>query len=133
MRKRSTEYSVSFNVWTVQGSWFWSLAYPRHEGGAIGAAASQSEAIQEARAAAKQLALADGEHGIHWRLTAPAGLTHQIRKDSRSRINYEVDRIAPDSECSQLARALSMTRPAIGDFYHRQVALRQYVTQVVHN
>jgi len=46
---------MSFNLWTVQGTWFWSLVYPDRHGGAIGAAASEAEALGEAQAAIKRL------------------------------------------------------------------------------
>jgi len=55
MRTRKTECAMSFNLWTVQGTWFWSLVYPDRHGGAIGAAASEAEAVGEAQAAIKRL------------------------------------------------------------------------------
>ena len=37
-----------FEVWTAQQTWFWSLVNPHRNGGAIGAAASEAEAVREA-------------------------------------------------------------------------------------
>ncbi len=51
MRVRRVESGVGFNVWTVQGTWFWLLVYPDRHGGAIGAAATEVEAVREACAA----------------------------------------------------------------------------------
>src|SRR5215469_12914863 len=55
MRTRKIECAMSFHLWTVQGTWFWSLVYPDRHGGAIGAAASEAEALGEAQAAIKRL------------------------------------------------------------------------------
>ncbi len=37
-----------FEVWTAQQTWFWCLVDPHRNGGAIGAAASEVEAVREA-------------------------------------------------------------------------------------
>jgi hypothetical protein len=37
-----------FDVWNVQGTWFWLLIYPHRGGGAIGVAPTKTEAIREA-------------------------------------------------------------------------------------
>jgi hypothetical protein len=37
-----------FEVWTAQQTWFWCLVNPHRNGGAIGAAASEAEAVREA-------------------------------------------------------------------------------------
>jgi hypothetical protein len=47
---RRIESAVGVNLWTVQGIWFWSLIFRDRHGGAIGAAASEAEAMAEARA-----------------------------------------------------------------------------------
>jgi hypothetical protein len=39
-----------FELWTSQGAWFWRLQEPRDTGGVIGAAGSEAEATEEARA-----------------------------------------------------------------------------------
>ena len=55
MRMRKPECTVSFNLWTVQGTWFWSLVYSARHGGVIGAAASMAEALGEAQAVIERL------------------------------------------------------------------------------
>ena len=49
MRIGKDDAGLGFNLWTVQGTWFWSLVYPDRHGGAIGAAATEAEAVDEAR------------------------------------------------------------------------------------
>lgn len=49
MRIGKDDAGLGFNLWTVQGAWFWSLVYPDRHGGAIGAAATEAEAVDEAR------------------------------------------------------------------------------------
>jgi hypothetical protein len=39
---------IDFEVWEGQQSWFWFVIDPHHEGGAIGAAASETEAVRDA-------------------------------------------------------------------------------------
>src|SRR5437016_4510005 len=101
MRKQKIECAVSFNLWNVHGSWFWCLVCPRQEGGAIGAAPSEPQAVEEARAAIKQLVQLDPEHGTPLRLCAKSGLTEQVQnsKDSQSRIRSKLDQRARRSEC----------------------------------
>jgi hypothetical protein len=57
MRGRKRDSGVGFNLWNVQGAWFWSLVYPDTHSGAIGAATSEAEAVGEARAAIERLPL----------------------------------------------------------------------------
>jgi len=45
MRTPRNDCPMRFNVWNVHGTWFWSLVYPDQHGGAIGAAASEPEAV----------------------------------------------------------------------------------------
>jgi hypothetical protein len=136
MRKQKIECAVRFNLWNVHGSWFWCLVYPRQEGGAIGVAPSEPQAVEEARAAIRQVAQLDSEHGMPLRLSAKTGLTEQIQysKDSQSRIRSKLDQRARHSECFR-PRARRLTRPGIADVYKNlwEVALRQYVTQVAHS
>lgn len=40
---------AGFEVWNDQQSWFWMVVDPRRKRGAIGAAASEAEALREAR------------------------------------------------------------------------------------
>jgi hypothetical protein len=49
-RLRNSRYhlGIGFDVWTDQQSWFWFVANPHWNGGAIGAAASEAEAVHEA-------------------------------------------------------------------------------------
>jgi hypothetical protein len=42
--------AARFNLWSSQRTWFWSLIYPDREGGAIGAATSEAEALDDAYA-----------------------------------------------------------------------------------
>jgi len=48
MRKRSY-MGTTFEVWSGERTWFWLVPNPYRDGGVIGTAASESEAIEEAR------------------------------------------------------------------------------------
>lgn len=43
--------TARFNLWNSQGTWFWSLVYSDLKGGAIGAATTEAEALDDAHAA----------------------------------------------------------------------------------
>ena len=59
-RRTKAVYSgVSFSVWKGQGAWFWSLVRPCDEGGTIGAAGTEAEAIREAQVAIEQSGVRD--------------------------------------------------------------------------
>jgi hypothetical protein len=47
MRDRSY-LGNSFEVWNSQRTWFWCVADPHHNGGTIGAAPTEVEAVREA-------------------------------------------------------------------------------------
>ena len=48
MRKRKDYLGAGFEVWASQRTWFWRLVHADRSGGAIGAAATEAEAIREA-------------------------------------------------------------------------------------
>ena len=46
---RSHGSPVTFEVWNCQGTWFWYVVNRQCNGGTIGAAATETEAVREAR------------------------------------------------------------------------------------
>jgi hypothetical protein len=46
---------TGFEVWTVQRTWFWSVENPDRNGGSVGAAATEAEAIHEARLSIEEI------------------------------------------------------------------------------
>ena len=54
MRSRS-HLGIGFELWSNQRVWFWSVINPRCNGGTIGAATTESEAVREACAAIEEL------------------------------------------------------------------------------
>jgi hypothetical protein len=65
MRISKHHLGVGFEVWDGQQSWFWLVGNPYREGGTIGAAATESEAVREARLSIEEIsdsiALSDWE------------------------------------------------------------------------
>jgi hypothetical protein len=55
MRIRRDHLGADFEVWTGGQSWFWCLLNPRRDGGAIGAAATEADAIREASVAIEEM------------------------------------------------------------------------------
>jgi hypothetical protein len=54
MHSRS-HLGIGFELWSNQRVWFWSVVNPRGNGGAIGAATTEAEAMREACAAIEEL------------------------------------------------------------------------------
>jgi hypothetical protein len=50
MVTRKHHFDISFKVWRQQRTWFWFVASQRGDGGTIGTAATEAEAIGSARA-----------------------------------------------------------------------------------
>jgi hypothetical protein len=46
---------IGFKVWEERQCWFWLLVSPHSDGGTIGAAATEAEAIHEARSLIEDL------------------------------------------------------------------------------
>ena len=51
-----THLGTRFEVWTGQQSWFWRLSDPARNGGSVGAAATEADAIREACIAIEEMA-----------------------------------------------------------------------------
>lgn len=130
MRTRRTEYA-SFNVWTVHGTWFWSLVYPDRDGGAIGAAASRAEAVGEAQSAIERLPQLGGDTGTP--LNGPT-LTRTVQnsKDSPFHAGCKIDSANGDFSSSIASRSRSSKVPAVGESYNNlwQFTLQQYAARV---
>jgi hypothetical protein len=46
---------IGFKIWEHRQSWFWLVVSPHSNGGTIGAAASEAEAIRDARSTIEYL------------------------------------------------------------------------------
>ncbi len=55
MRIRRDHLGAGFEVWAGGQSWFWCLLNQRRNGGAIGAAATEADAIREASVAIEEM------------------------------------------------------------------------------
>jgi hypothetical protein len=51
---------ITVEVWTRQGTWFWYVADPHGNGGTIGAVATETEAIREARLSIEEMSARAG-------------------------------------------------------------------------
>jgi hypothetical protein len=131
MRTRRTEYA-RFNVWTARGTWFWSLVYPDRDGGAIGVAASRTEAVGEAQSAIEQLPQL--RCGTGTSLDSPT-LTRAVQnsKDSPVYDDCDIDSANGVFSCSRASRKLSSKTSAVGESYNNlwQFTLQQYAARVV--
>ncbi len=50
-----THCGIGFQVWNGPQTWFWFVVNPNRDGGAIGAAASEADAMREARLSIEEL------------------------------------------------------------------------------
>ena len=134
MAMRRIECAVSFNVWNGHGSWFWSLVYPGRHGGAIGAAASEAEAVGEAQDAIERLSQlhADNEKALEAACVAKRACGVETSKSSHSDIVCNVDSASDALPCSQAARKQgSSMRTDCGSYKNFwQFSLHQYAERV---
>jgi hypothetical protein len=55
MHSRRNHLGRGFAVWTGELTWFWRVFNQHHNGGAVGAAATEAEAVGEACAAIEEM------------------------------------------------------------------------------
>jgi hypothetical protein len=53
-----THWGICFQVWNGPQTWFWFVVNPHRDGGAIGAAASEADAMREARLSIEEISAA---------------------------------------------------------------------------
>jgi hypothetical protein len=125
---------VSFNVWSVRGTWFWSLFYPDRHGGAIGAAASEAEAVWEAQAAIERLAQLRDESGIAETHCDDSRVAARLRnsKDSQFPAGLQVDNASSDFSRVRASRTQNSQMRTIGESYNKlwRLTLLQYAARV---
>jgi len=61
MRSNRDHMGTGFDVWSGQANWFWFVVNPRRHGGAIGSAATEADAVREARAAIEEMTMLGSE------------------------------------------------------------------------
>ncbi|MGA6974256.1 MAG: hypothetical protein WBY93_21690 [Candidatus Binatus sp.] len=54
MRISKHHMGIGFEVWDGQRTWFWFVSDPHREGGTIGAAPTELEAVREARSSIEE-------------------------------------------------------------------------------
>jgi hypothetical protein len=64
MRIRRDHLGTGFEVWTGGQSWFWCLLNPHRNRGAIGAAATEADAIREAFVAIEEMSAQEREDAL---------------------------------------------------------------------
>ena len=60
-RARFPQSPDAFDVWTSQGTWFWYVSDQQRNGGTIGAATTETEAIREARSSIEEMSARAGQ------------------------------------------------------------------------
>jgi len=60
---RKHQFDIGFKVWRRQRTWFWFVASPYVDGGTIGTAASEAEAVRAARASVEAVFNGGLAHG----------------------------------------------------------------------
>ena len=72
MHSRRDHLGCGFKVWTGGQTWFWCLLNPCRDGGVIGAAATEADAVREAFAAIEEMSAQ--RHDCTPALRLPAGV-----------------------------------------------------------
>lgn len=134
MQMPRTEGVVSFKVWTSHRTWFWSLIYPDREGGAIGAATSEAEALHEAHAAIERLPQLRDTTGIFFAPCEDSKFSRrcQSSKDSQFHNRRKMEAANGQFECSRAAGKRRAKVSALGASYRNlwQLMLQRYAARV---
>jgi len=88
-------WALALKVWTGGQSWFWCLLNPRRDGGAIGAAATEADAIREAFVAIEEMSARQREDAPAVRFPAGRFFTPVIARETYREIwTDRLDRVA---------------------------------------
>lgn len=71
---------MSFDAWTNQQTWFWSVVNPNRNGGTIGAAATEVDAVREACMSIDETSAERRGCAAVWRATAGTASTAALRQ-----------------------------------------------------
>jgi hypothetical protein len=77
---------IRFEVWTSEWSWFWRAFNSHNSGGAVGAAATQADAVREACVAIEEMSAQDAESAPSLPLATGRGFAPVIAREVRSEI-----------------------------------------------
>ncbi|MGA8058210.1 MAG: hypothetical protein WB999_08200 [Candidatus Binataceae bacterium] len=95
MRSRRDHLGTGFEVWTGGQSWFWCLLNPRRDGGAIGAAATEADAVREAFVAIEEMSTQHREDSPALHLPACRFFTSLIAREAHRELWISrLDRVA---------------------------------------
>lgn len=95
MHTRRDHLGTGFEVWTGGQSWFWCLLNPRRAGGAIGAAATEADAVREAFVAIEEMSAQHREDAPALRLPSGRVFTSVIAREAHREIwTSRLDRVA---------------------------------------
>jgi len=129
-----TDLAVCFNVWTSHRTWFWSLIYPDRQGGAIGAAASEAEALNEANAAIERLPQPGNVDVTYSRRSGDSKLIQKcdILKNSQCHISGRREAANDELACSRAGQKGRAKLLPLGAGYSNlwQLTLQQYAARV---
>ncbi|MGH7913601.1 MAG: hypothetical protein ACREPW_02980 [Candidatus Binataceae bacterium] len=94
MHTRRDHLGTGFEVWTGGQSWFWCLLNPRRAGGAIGAAATEADAVREAFVAIEEMSAQHREDAPALRLPPCRFFKPLITRETYCEIwNRRLDRV----------------------------------------
>jgi hypothetical protein len=82
MRNQINYLGISFELWSRQRTWFWSLVDPCRDGATIGAATTKAEAVHEARLTIEEKSAR----------CAPSAAASRLARDSQSMSRFRQSR-----------------------------------------
>lgn len=107
MRNQRDYLGAGFEVWPSQRGWFWRLLRPDRDGGTIGVAGSEAEAIREARLSIEEIS---GRRGV----TAGCDIMAEVSAPRfLRRVSIPLGSIRWGDSPSNLGRYLVRARDAI--------------------
>jgi len=95
MHSRRDYLGTGFAVWTGELTWFWRVFNSHHSGGAVGAAASEADAIREACIAIEEMSASSSADAPSLRSTINPSFDSVIARQAwREGWSRRLDRVA---------------------------------------
>jgi hypothetical protein len=95
MHNRRDHLGTRFEVRTDQWTWFWRVFNPHHNGGAVGAAATEADAVREACVAIEEMSASCGGDAPFGGLTVDLSFDSDIAREAHREVwTCRLDRVA---------------------------------------
>lgn|SRR5512146_934193 len=94
MRNNRDHLGIRFEVWSGEWTWFWRAFNTRRNRGAVGAAATEADAVREAHAAIEEMSARGSDDTSSSPLFDGRGFTSVVGREAHPEIWTGLERLA---------------------------------------